>query len=203
MSSTFALPNTLLGTVRLPRLRRRGDAAIPDTTARTDVVERTPVVVATEPASGTTGMPFLRTPSSWRFVARRPVSYLDHVAVAPVGVLAITTRHYVAVDDEAHVQRSWQDIRTAKGAAKLLELTLDDDSVAVRAVLVLWGPGAPDLEHGYLSVKGVTVIDPSRPEAWSHLFDAPALDELRLAGTVEQLRTMQVASNDMPIALAG
>ena len=175
MSSTLALPNTLLGTVRLPRLRRRSDTRFTIAASRVDAAERTPVVVATEPdADRVPGMPFLRTPSSWQLTGTRPVSYLDHVAVAPAGVLAITARHHhVIADSEGHVQRAWQDIRTAKGAAKLLELTLEDDSVEVRPVLVLWGPGAPELENGYLTVKGVTIIDPTRPELWSHLFDAP------------------------------
>lgn len=208
MSSTFALPNTLLGTVRLPRLRRRTETQLAST-SRTEAAERTPVVVATEPAADNatsaasgTGMPFLRTPASWQQAGNRPVSYLDHVAVVPAGVLAITTRHHVAIAGDEHVQRAWQDIRTAKGAAKLLELTLGDDSVEVLPVLVLWGPGAPELEHGYLSVKGVTVLDPARPETWSHLFDAPALDALAQASMVERLGALHVAGNDMPIALA-
>lgn len=205
MSSTFALPTTLLATVRAPRMRRRAvhAAQVAQTEQTAHAAETAVPIVGTDEArEPVNALPFLRTPSTWQLAARRPVSYLDHVAVAPAGVLAITTRHYLEVEDDAHVQRAWQDIRTAKGAAKLLELTLDDESVPVRAVLVLWGPGAPEMEKGYLTVKGVTVVDPARPEAWSHLFDSPALDELALAVTAHRIRTLQTASNDTPIELA-
>lgn len=202
MSSTFALPTTFLGSVRRARLRR--DAVAVEASA----IEQHPAAAA---ASGDgdrrAALPFLRTPSSWHVGATRPVSYLDHVAVAPAAVLAITSRFHAAVDDDEHVARAWRDIRTAKGAAKLLELTLGDaDSpagVEVRPVLVLWGPGAPTLENGYLLVKGVWILDPSRPETWAHLFDIAVIDDARQAALVDTLRDLQVGSNDAPIALAG
>ena len=110
------------------------------------------------------------------------------MAVAPAGIVAITTRHHIVLMGEAHVQRAWKAIRDAKGSAALMKQMLGPDSPEVMPVLVLSGPGAPELPDGHMLIKGVRVVDGRRPELWSHLFATPVLDELERRRLARSLR---------------
>ena len=160
MSSTFAAPSSTLSAVRL-RGRRRN---LPG------------------PVSHDHELAAICAIPGWQLVERSAFGFVDQVAVAPRAIIAITARHHAPLEGDAHVQRAWKAIRDAKGSAALMKQMLGPDSPDVLPVLVLSGPGAPELADGHMLIKGVRVVDGRRPELWMHLFATPVLDEL------EQLR---------------
>ena len=100
-----------------------------------------------------------------------------------------------AAEAEEHVRRAWQDIRIAIGAAKLLEISLDDPDVPVRPLLMLTGPGVPELPEGHMLVKGVRIVDVNRPELWMHLFDAPVIDDVAHRRLLKTLPLVHLAAS--------
>ena len=166
MSSTFAQPSTTFSAVRL-RGRRRTSPA---------------------PVSHDHDLAAIRSIPGWQIVERSAFGFVDQVAVAPAAIVAITTRHHTPIEGEAHVQRAWKAIRDARGSAMLMKQMLGPDAPEVTAVLVLSGPGAPELADGHMLIKGVRVVDGARPELWSHLFAAPVLDELEQRRLARSLR---------------
>ncbi len=130
----------------------------------------------------------IRALVDWQFVERSAFGFVDQVAVAPAAIVAITARHHLPLVGEAQAQRAWKAIRDAKGSAALMTQMLGPDSVEVRPVLVLSGPGAPELADGHLLVKGVRVVDGARPQLWTHLFAEPVLNELEQHRLARSLR---------------
>jgi hypothetical protein len=162
MSSTIALPVGHLSPVRLFGRRRRNDSC-----------ESTPT------STESFGLQFLRKVANWKVVDHSRIGFVDQIVITPSAVLAISTRYHDVAEGEAHVRRAWQDIKTTLGAAKLMALTLGEGAPTVQPVLMVWGPGAPELEDGHLLVKGVRIVDYRRPELWTHLFDAPVIDDVQ------------------------
>jgi hypothetical protein len=171
MSSTFAQPGTALPTVRL-RGRRRPDRGVQTFTT----------------VSPHHDLDAVRAVPGWHIVERSAFGFVDQVVVAPATVIAMTARHHVPLEGDAHVQRAWKAIRDAKGSAALMQQMLGPDAPEVTPVLVLSGPGAPELADGHMLVKGVRVVDGRRPELWAHLFSTPVFDELEQRRLARSLR---------------
>lgn len=169
MSSTFALPSTRLGSVRLPGLKRRN---LP-TPGQTFTLDR------------------LRGREDWTVLDSSPLSFVDHLVVTPSGVLAITARYHEVLEGEDAVKRSWQAIRAARAAGTVLQEMLGTGAPTVTPVLMIWGPGAPELEDGYLVVKGVHTLDFRRPETWAARYARPAMDEMTRRRVVRALRGLR------------
>jgi hypothetical protein len=120
---------------------------------------------------------------------------LDHLVVTPAGVLAVETKHHFRQHDERRrTAQGWSDVAAATRAARkarllLLSLHAAARNAPVRAVLMIWGSGAPELPDGFKRVQygdyaEVFVVDGNHPSLWSQLFNAPLLtpiaqDELR------------------------
>ena len=170
MSSTFAQPSIALPTIRM-RGRRR---PAPDARTAEPVKHR--------------DLDAVRAVPGWHIVERSAFGFVDQVVVAPATVIAITARHHLPLEGDAHVQRAWKAIRDAKGSAALMQQMLGPDAPDVAPVLVLSGPGAPELADGHMLVKGVRVVDGRRPELWAHLFSAPVFDELEQRRLARSLR---------------
>ncbi|WP_375502570.1 hypothetical protein [uncultured Jatrophihabitans sp.] len=172
MSSTVALPGTTFAAVRTLGRRRSSSPSLP----------------LIDTAALTRDLAAIRALPDWLFVERSPFGFVDQVAVAPSAIIAITARYHVALSGDAHVQRAWKAIRDAKGTAALMKQMLGPDAPEVTPVLVLSGPGAPELADGHMLIKGVRVVDAQRPELWSHLFTTPVLSPLerrRLAKSLQ------------------
>lgn len=169
MSSTFALPSPRLGSVRLPGRKRR----------------------SAPPRRQTFTLDGLRARRDWTVLDSSPLSFVDHLVVTPSGVLAITVRYHEALEGESAVKRSWQAIRAARAAGTVLQEMLGHGAPAVTPVLMIWGPGAPDLEDGHLVVKGVHAVDFRRPDTWAARYHRPAMDEMTRRRVVKALRGLR------------
>ena len=168
MSSTLAAPSTTFAASRLlGRRRTPAPATVPDLDRDLEAI---------------------RSETPWKFVERSAFGFVDQVAVAPAAIVAITARHHTVLTGEAHVQRAWKAIRDAKGSAALMKQMLGADSPDVTPILVLSGPGAPELADGHLLVKGVRVVDGLRPHLWVHLFAEPVINELEQRRLARALR---------------
>ncbi len=100
---------------------------------------------------------------------------VDHVVVTPAAVLAVETKWHGRSSSAGHERdRARRDRDAARrGERKISSLMLASglrDVMPVVPVLVVWGPGSPDLGNGYRLVDGVYVVDGNHPELWSHLF---------------------------------
>jgi hypothetical protein len=105
---------------------------------------------------------------------------VDHVVVAPAGVLAIVTEDHGDDREPAH------DLHAAERAAaqvrEFLRMRSAGDAVVVPVVWVN-GAAAPDLVGGHRLVSGVHIVDGDDPGAWLHVFRDARLagaDRLRL-----------------------
>jgi hypothetical protein len=125
----------------------------------------------------------LRKVRGWGVVDNLPFERedVDHVVVAPSAVLAVETKyHGLAFPGTAvEVSRHRRDLDAAERAAHKIRLFLRAeklrDAAVVVPVLIVWGPGAPELPSGHRIDDGVHVIDGNHPELWMHLFNAPRL----------------------------
>jgi hypothetical protein len=101
---------------------------------------------------------------------------IDHVVVTPAAVLAVETRYHAT---PAAADRLRRDLASAERAAHKVRLFLRAerlrDAAVVVPVLIVWGPGAPDLADGHRSYDGVHLVDGSHPERWMDLFSATKL----------------------------
>lgn len=98
---------------------------------------------------------------------------VDHVLVGPGGVFAVeskwtnepwstTPRVNPRLDDAmCQARLSARKIMLTLMACHLLE------GVTVRAVVVVWGPGAPDLPDGWMEEAGVIVVEGRRAQRWT------------------------------------
>ena len=120
----------------------------------------------------------LRKVRGWRIVDNVPFERedVDHVVVAPSGVLAVETQYR---DSQVETARHRRDLAAARRAARKIALFLQAeklrDITTVVPVLVVWGPGAPSLPEGHRVDGDVHVVDGDHPELWMHLFNAPRL----------------------------
>ena len=111
---------------------------------------------------------------------------IDHVAVGPGGLFAIETKwaggEPCRVRDGRLVGMRCDPIGQAqRSAAKVRSFlrSVDDGpayAVDVRAVLVVWGPGAPELGIEPVVIDGVLVMSGGVNGHWYHMFRAGTLD---------------------------
>jgi hypothetical protein len=127
---------------------------------------------------------------------------VDHVVVAPAAVLAVETKFHSRAypGTTAEAERHQRDLNAARRAARKIRLLLRAEQLRHAAevvpVLIVWGPGAPQLREGYRLENGVHLVDGNHPELWMHLFNAPRLaPALRddLHGRLEQFVAKRAA----------
>jgi hypothetical protein len=73
------------------------------------------------------------------------------------------------IRDLAAAERSANKVRLLLRAEQLR------DAAEVVPVLIVWGPGAPELAQGHELREGVHVVDGAHPERWRDLFNVPRL----------------------------
>jgi hypothetical protein len=142
----------------------------------------------------------LRALDGWTVIDTPPFNFIDHVVIGPGAVLAVSYRHWLPLEGEAGVRRSWQNLRTALGATKLMRNTLADDTLDLTPVLMIDGPGAPELPDGHMLIKGVHVVDPHRPQLWLHLFQGHRIDDVTHRRLANQLRSAQYVDSAVAAA---
>lgn len=86
---------------------------------------------------------------------------IDHVAVSPRAVLAIETKFIGA--GRQWVTDRYRDaaMNGARSSARSVRLILQSHgitAVPVEPVLMLWGPGTPNIAGGWVTVEGVHVV---------------------------------------------
>jgi len=122
---------------------------------------------------------------------------VDHVVLAPSGVLSVETKYRHRISDQARLttQRRRDLAQTRDAARKTASLikssTVLGRPLPVTPVLITWGTGAPSLPDGYKIVEGVYVLDGDEPELWSHLFRAPVLTDADRDALTTRLRAFQ------------
>ncbi len=92
---------------------------------------------------------------------------VDHVVLTSGAVLVVQSRTLpvTSVDATAELAFWLGDLRAARAAAKKVRRALRaelDDAVPVTPVLLVSGPGAPQLAHGFDDHDGVPVADGER-----------------------------------------
>jgi hypothetical protein len=125
----------------------------------------------------------LRKVRGWGVVDNLPFERedVDHVVVAPSAVLAVETKYHARALPGSTVEttRHRRDLDAAERAAHKIRLLLRAenlrDAAVVVPVLIVWGPGAPELPDGHRVDDGVHVIDGNHPELWMELFSVPRL----------------------------
>jgi hypothetical protein len=107
---------------------------------------------------------------------------VDHIVVAPAGVLAVETKYRTRTADSTDStgsERHQRDLGSADRAAHKVRLLLRAeqlrDAAVVIPVLMVRGPGAPNLPDGHRLENGVRIVDGNHPERWLHLFNEPRL----------------------------
>jgi hypothetical protein len=130
-----------------------------------------------EVADGWTLSP-LRKARGWWVVDKLPFERddVDHVVVAPAGILAVESRYHPTARTP---ERLASELRSAERSSHKVRLLLRAERMRniapVVPVLIVWGPGAPELADGYEVRDGVHMVDGSRPQRWMHLFAASGL----------------------------
>ena len=117
----------------------------------------------------------LRKVPNWLVVDNLPFEGVDvdHVAVTPSGVLAVQSKHHHRPVSTATARRDLDDARRAATKIRLFLASEGHAQVAVTPVLMIWGPGSPQLPQGVRLVDEVYLVDPDHPELWSYQFAAP------------------------------
>jgi hypothetical protein len=126
----------------------------------------------------------LRKVPSWLVTENLPFSDVDvdHVVVAPACVLAIETKYRGRVSTGSlAAERHQRELDATLGAARKVSSFLSSCKLSVAPevtpVLMVWGPGKPDLPNGAREERRVIVVDAANPQVWSHRFAAPRLQQ--------------------------
>jgi hypothetical protein len=98
---------------------------------------------------------------------------VDHILVGPGGIFAIeskyTTVEWKIVDGEL-VGPKRDPVKQARLGARKVESTLRSGKnpfeFPVQPVVVLWGPGAPDIETGWTIIRETLVAEGYRRRMW-------------------------------------
>jgi hypothetical protein len=120
----------------------------------------------------------LRKTRGWWVVDNLPFDRddVDHVVVAPAAILAVESHYHPTT---ASAERLARELHSADRAAHKVRLLLRAERMrnvaTVVPVLIVWGPGAPELPEGHEVRGGVHLVDGSHPQRWMHLFAAPRL----------------------------
>lgn len=124
----------------------------------------------------------LRKARGWWVIDKLPFDRddVDHVVVAPAGVLAVETRYHpstASADPTAAEERLQRELRSAERSAHKVRLLMRAEQLRNAApvvpVLIVWGPSAPTLPDGHELRNGVHLVDGAHPQRWMHLFAAP------------------------------
>ena len=99
----------------------------------------------------------------WPFLDDVPMEKrnIDHVAISPCAVLAIETKFVGAGRQWAtdrHREAAMDDARSSARSVRSILLSQGVKDVPVDAVLMIWGPGAGQLENDWAIVDGVHVV---------------------------------------------
>lgn len=126
---------------------------------------------------------------------------VDHLVIAPCGVLAVETKYRFAQSDKHRLtQQRHRDLDSARRAARKVSSLLRSKTIgydgAVTSVLVVWGPGSPDLSEGFRLVDDVYILDGQYSQLWSHLFRAPLLSADKRAWLQDALAAYQRKQHD-------
>ena len=121
---------------------------------------------------------------------------VDHLLVGPGGVLAIDSKYTterLSVTPKAISGSRRNYIGQAKYAARLAERALAElglEHLTVEPALVFWGPGAPAIEGGSVTIQGTLVIEGLRATAWRKALRARdhVLDHQEIESIVALLR---------------
>lgn len=119
---------------------------------------------------------------------------VDHVAVSPRAVLAIETKFVGAGRHwETDARRSAtlaSAVRSAKSVRSLLRSAGITD-VPVEPVLVLWGPGAPHLQHGWSVDGDVAVVHGPAHEEWCSAYSRGPITPAQSQAIISTIRDFQ------------
>jgi len=132
---------------------------------------------------------------------------VDHVLVGPGGVFAFeskwTSRPCRIEEGTVVGPMGREPVSQAQDGARKVGRMLRHGSqhfdVAVRPVVVLWGSGAPHLDHGWVEVDGVLICEGRNEKSWLQQLDGEILDQSlveSIAGVLEAQITRQI---DQPI----
>jgi hypothetical protein len=106
---------------------------------------------------------------------------IDHVVVGSGGAFAIETKwtstEVTVTDDGVRGVYGGDPCHQARAAARKVKLLLKSNSIdlAVEPVLVLWGPGVPEIQGGYRRVGSVTIIEGRALKRCLDVFDGAVL----------------------------
>lgn len=118
---------------------------------------------------------------------------VDHVAVGPVGVFAVETKH-TNVPWKATatgLQGPYRDpVFQARDNARKITLLLKSEGVVVpvRPMLVLWGRGAPRFDGGGTVIGDVAVVNGNQAHEWRADLTGVQLDQASIEGVRERLQ---------------
>ena len=110
---------------------------------------------------------------------------VDHLLVGPGGIIAVDSKYTTErlwVTPKAIGGSRANHIGKAKYAAELAKRALEEAgfaSLTVQPALVFWGPGAPNIPGGLVTIQDTLVLEGRRARAWRvKLRDrSPALDK--------------------------
>lgn len=109
---------------------------------------------------------------------------VDHTLIGPRGVYAIETKwtseEWSVVDGQLRGAHTGTLLLQAHDSAERIRLALNYGperlNVEVRAMLFLWGPGAPNIPGGFRDIDGVRVVEGRWARLRHHrIFDGPPL----------------------------
>ena len=134
---------------------------------------------------------------------------VDHVVITPSAVLAVETKYRSVIPSRDDVARHGRELAAAERGATRIRNFLRSKKVlgdvAVIPVLMVWGPGAPDLESGYRRDGLVYLLDGDQQRLWTHVFSAPTISRRRreeihrVLVEYQKVRHDHQAKNDQPL----
>ena len=133
----------------------------------------------------------------WPFLDDIPMEKrnIDHVAVSPRAVLAIETKFVGAGRQWARDPHRNAAMDGARSSARSVRSILRSQGITdmpVEPVLMLWGPGAAQLEGDWAIVDGVHVVrGVSAADEWRRLCSSGDISPSRAATVVGMLRSHQ------------
>jgi hypothetical protein len=133
----------------------------------------------------------------WPVVDDVPMEHrnIDHVAVSPRAVLAIETKFVGAGRQWArdpHRDAAMDGARSSARSVRSILRTQGITDMPVEPVLMLWGPGAAQLEGDWAIVDGVHVVrGASAADEWRRLCSSGDISPSQAATVVGMLRSHQ------------
>lgn len=125
----------------------------------------------------------------------------DHVAVGEWGITVIETKWtqypLSATADDARCRDA---VVQARRAARKIRLLLTGrgqlpSNLPVEPVVIIWGPGAPRMTHGWTRVLGTIVVEGRQAQKWIHTLGGTSIDSSAVDSVIWQLRDYQRIRN--------